>query len=100
MAEALNPPQSDVSDAKATKTARFAAVCGTTKGEHTSVADRNVATIADTRDSYSANDNAAPCTLCSLADETIFIAEVIFSVLCTEAIRPLISLSDAIRLCL
>jgi hypothetical protein len=32
---------------------------------------------------------------CSLADETIFIAEVIFSVLLTEAMRPLISLSEA-----
>ena len=38
----------------------------------------------------------AACALCNLAEATIFIAEVIFSVLLTEAIRPLISFSEGI----
>ena len=37
----------------------------------------------------------APCARCNLADATIFMADVIFSVLLTDAILPLTSFSDA-----
>jgi hypothetical protein len=37
-----------------------------------------------------------PCALWSLADATIFMAEVIFRVLFTVAMRPLTSFNDAI----
>ena len=40
----------------------------------------------------------APCARCSLADATIFMADVIFSVLLTDAILPLTSLSDAMAM--
>ena len=38
----------------------------------------------------------APCALCNLAEATIFIAEVIFRVLCTEFILVFTSFSEAI----
>lgn len=52
----------------------------------------------DSRRSYSVNADEAACTRCNFAEATIFIAEVILSVLRTEAMRALISLSAAIGL--
>ena len=40
----------------------------------------------------------AACALCNLAEATIFIAEVIFRVLFTEAILPFTSFSDAMTI--
>ena len=46
--------------------------------------------------SYGRNASIALCALRNLEDATSFIAEVIFSVLLTEAILPFISFKEAI----
>lgn len=59
---------------------------------------QRAATVSEYLRSNSARASIEACTRWSLAEETIFIAEVIFSVLCTEDIRAFNSFRAAMTL--
>ena len=53
--------------------------------------------MALSRSWYGLMASIAACALRSFAEDTSFIAEVIFSVLCTDAMRPFISFNVGMR---
>ena len=94
----MKAPQSELSEARATRQARRLSPCSRVSGEATSTSGSltRAATISEKRRSYSDSATIEDCTFISLAEATIFIADVIFNVLCTEAIRSFNSFSAAI----
>ena len=109
MALALKPPQSDELDARAriitfpdTETADSVSepsFLGRSDTETTVLVPEAACTVARMRCSCSSYGRIlamAVCALRSLAEDTSFMADVIFSVLCTEPIRPFISFNVGI----
>jgi hypothetical protein len=106
MTLALNPPQSEEFEAMATMAVGLDARSPPGMTEASESDTESATTLletSETRDSmcckvssYGRMASVACCALCSLALDTSFMAEVIFSVLLTDPIRPFISFNVGI----